>query len=175
LTAVAAHLWQLDISSTDVTGTTVLFLPDQNISDLTGVEYFTNLTDIIIYNNVLTSIAPVASLGSLQNLDCSNNYITAIDTLPPSLRILSCNNNASLSRLPVHLPPMLTQLQCGADSLTSIPALPSGLQTLSCDGNYLDSLPSLPPTLTQLSCQNDQTHYATRTACHSGVSRLSGQ
>lgn len=124
----AMNGYSLNITSTQVTTTQSLTLVFQNIANLFGVQYFT----------------------SLVNLDCSNNSLTSLPTLPTSLSVLYCHNN-SLSSLPT-LPSSLTQLECGYNSLSSLPALPNSLTSLKCHYNYITNLPTLPNSLAVLHC-----------------------
>lgn len=100
-----------------------------NISDLSGIQFFT----------------------SLKNFTCSNNSITSIDSLPDSLVYFMCSQN-QLQSLPP-LPSSLINLNCNLNQITSLPALPPALLYLDCKENNIDSLPSLPPNLRWLYCE----------------------
>ena len=49
-----------------------------NISDLTGLEFATNLTFLWLENNNITDISPVTELTKLARLDFGNNFIADI-------------------------------------------------------------------------------------------------
>lgn len=132
-----------------------------NISDLTGIEYFTNLTEIRCdYNNLSSldlSIFPnmekvnannnnitsvnVSGLTNLEFLNLNNNELTSIDVsgLPNLYTILVTNNQ--ISSLDTENFPDLFRLNCGGNLLTTldISNLPS-LLYLECENNLLESL-----------------------------------
>jgi len=156
LTAAAASLTYLSVAG-------------NNIKDLTGIDGFTNLTDLNCsfnsltvlptlptglislncYNDTLTSL-PTLPTG-LISLNCYNNTLTSLPNLPSGLQYLDCYNN-SLTSLPTVLPSSLRGLDCRSNKLNSLPTLPSTLQKLNCSLNKLTSLPTLPSTLTELYC-----------------------
>ncbi len=123
---------QLDTTCSAVTTATSMSCNAVSIRDLTGIQYFKNLT----------------------YLDCSNDSIYYIPSLPPLLTSLSCDLN-NLVSLPA-LPASLNELECADNQLTSLPALPSGFYELDCDGNQLTSLPPLPIGLFELDCNYNQ-------------------
>ncbi len=131
-----------------ITGT--LDVSNLSISDLSGIEYFTSITILDCSSNNLTYLD--ASLcTNLNNLDCSNNSILNIPSLPPNLYQLLCSYN-QLSVLPV-LPGTLIDLGCDNNSLTTLGASLPNLSYLDCSVNQLNGgLPSLPGTLTTLKC-----------------------
>lgn len=108
-----------------------LYIGGANITDLTGIEGFTNL----------------------ETLSCSNNKLSQLPELPKNLTFLECRNN-QLTKLPT-LPVTLSTLYCSYNSLTELPPLPNALQSLSCDNNNLRKLPSLPSKLTSLFCNQN--------------------
>ena len=99
-------------------------------------------------DNQLTSLPELSP--SLQELYCSDNQLTSLPELPPSLQELYCYGN-QLTSLP-ELPPSLQKLDCSDNQLTSLPELSPCLQNLYCSDNQLTSLPELPPCLHILYC-----------------------
>jgi hypothetical protein len=64
-----------------------------SISDLTGIEAFTSLTDLVCNENQLISIDVSQNLV-LEGLACGNNLITSLDlSLNTSLYVLYCPEN----------------------------------------------------------------------------------
>ncbi|MCW5908764.1 MAG: T9SS type A sorting domain-containing protein [Chitinophagales bacterium] len=167
--------WQLDTTCPAVVGATTINCSNKNIHDLTGIQYFDNLTglnceynqltgmpelpDGLIYlycqHNQLTGL-PTLPIG-LTYLICYSNQLTALPGLPDSLLELNCHTN-QLSALPT-LPAGLIYLYCGGNQLTSLPNLSASLIHLYCDYNQLNSLPNLPGTLFELFCQGNQLTY----------------
>ena len=108
----------------------------QGISDLTGIEAFTNLTDLNCGGNPLTNL-DVTNNTALEYLWCSGNLLTSLDVT---------NNTA------------LTDLRCGGNQLTSLDVTQNtALTDLNCGGNPLTNLDVTQNTdLTDLYCGNSQ-------------------
>lgn len=68
---------------------------DQQITDLTGIEYATNLTSLNLSQNQIRDIRPLAKMKNLRVLKIDNNHITDIQPLTEmkSLRELSLTQN----------------------------------------------------------------------------------
>ena len=49
---------------------------DANISDLTGLEYATNLTYLFLWNNAISDLTPLSDLTNLQFLDLQGNSVS---------------------------------------------------------------------------------------------------
>lgn len=146
--APAFHGDSLDTTSVLVTSATSMNCSGMEIQSLDGIQYF----------------------SSLEQLDCSVNYLTSLPTLPASLTSLQCwkNQLTSLPDLPVHLvslmayrnqltslpvlPPDLTRLVCTNNLLTVLPALPPRMRDFECDSNFIQDLPELPDSLYWLRC-----------------------
>jgi uncharacterized repeat protein (TIGR01451 family) len=142
----------LDTTCSAVLNATTINCSAQSISDLTGIQYFSNLSDLNCSYNPVPSLPALPS--SLLTLDCSTDLLTVLPELPASLIILNCYNN-QLANLPV-LPSSLTYLDCNTNLLTTLPALPLQLDTLACGHNQLTSLPALPNSLVDLVCKENQ-------------------
>ena len=140
---------QLDTTCAIVLSTTNLQINSSGISNLYGIQFFKSLSILNCSNNILTSLPTLPT--TLTQLDFSHNNFSSCPVLPPMLRILNCSNNP-LSSLPHILPDTLQSLACQNNLLTILPTLPTGLQTLGCPNNQLTSLPDLPSTLQTLSC-----------------------
>jgi hypothetical protein len=123
---------QMDITCFGVVSATSLDLSYLNISNLAGIEHFVNLT----------------------TLNCQNNQLDSLPTLPTFLQELQCQSN-QLINLPT-LPTSLKELQCQSNQLTNLPALSNSLELLYCYGNQLTNLPVLPNALLDLKCGNTQ-------------------
>ena len=139
----------LNISHTLVTiGTKTIDATYKNVSNLSGVEYFSSLTHLICQSAPLTTL--LALPDSLQFLNLHNNQLLSLPNLPNSLKIIYCSYG-KLTTLPT-LPDSLTQLACSSNSLSALPALPSSLTFLNCSYNLLSSLPPLPNSVNYLDC-----------------------
>lgn len=74
-----------------------------NVSDLTGINYFTSLQSLNCSNSQLTSLNLTSSLSELRCLSCARNQLTSLDlTALPKLDSLDCSNNR-LTDLKVNL------------------------------------------------------------------------
>ena len=132
-------------SAATLTGT--LNCSSQSIADLTGVEYFINITALDCKFNNLTALPALDSLTSLLYLYCNDNQLTVLPGL---------TNNTALQRLECYinqltaLPDLanntaLAQLWCFWNQLTTLPDLSNNtaLQQLYCYNNQLTTLPDL--------------------------------
>ena len=132
---------------------TSLNIEGKNLTDISGIEYFTNLTELNCDKNQLTEL-PVEKLTQLKYLYCSYNQLTElpVENLT-QLTELSCFDN-QLTALPVENLTQLTTLFCSNNQLTALPVENlTQLTTLSCRNNQLTALPVGNLTLLeQLNC-----------------------
>jgi uncharacterized repeat protein (TIGR01451 family) len=135
---------------------------ESNISDLTGIENFSNLANLNCSYNQLTSLSILNTLLSLTTLTCNNNQLTTLDisslnsltqlrcnnnlitsaflNLNDNLILLDCSNNP-LGNLNVGTLTNLEILLCNSISLSSLDVSNlSTLHTLHCNSNSLTSL-----------------------------------
>jgi|GEM_PF-2015721 hypothetical protein len=84
------NIYQSDLQSMDS-----LEAKDKNISDLTGLEYCTDLSRLVLDNNLINDISPLASLPKLSMLEFENNQVNNISPLASlaNLSLLYCKNN----------------------------------------------------------------------------------
>ena len=150
---------QMDTTNTAVTTLTRIYVENDSIGNLYGVQFFDSLKTLDFGNgqyaitpNYLTGLPKLPS--TLDTLICGYNAMTNLPALPSTLQILKCYNNP-LPNLPA-LPASLIYIDCSQDSLTSLPTLPTSLLTLYCGYNKLTSLPALPSSLVNLTCNANQ-------------------
>lgn len=140
------------LTPAEIAGITSLNLSGQGIRDLTGITFFTALTSLNCSNNALTALPTLPA--SLQMLTCSDNNLTALSALPSSCQGLYCANN-DLTALPM-LPAGLIALDCSYNPLTTPPTLPNGMMILICSGLGSALMPStLPSSLITLECSDN--------------------
>jgi Leucine-rich repeat (LRR) protein len=155
-----------------------LDISDKNISDLTGIESFTDLELLYCDNNQLTSLDLSQNIV-LTNLYCYNNQLTSLDISQNlALRRLSCHINQltsldvtqntalqqiicylnQLTTLDVSQNTVLTDLRCSYNQLTSLDCSQNtALEQLYCFANQLTSLDVTQNTLLErLMCYNNQ-------------------
>src|SRR5690606_20151512 len=125
------------------------------ISDLTGIEYFTNLDNLNCSYNQLTSLGGATALPNLTALYCDNNQFTALDVSGIStLTQLACNNNSITS---LTLNNDLTYLNCSNNPLGTLDVSTlTDLVTLVCNANSLSNLDVINQTNLQiLQCKSN--------------------
>ena len=108
----------------------------QNISSLTGIEAFVNLTELY------------CEINNLSSLDVSQNT---------ALTVLYLNNNGNLNTLDLTQNIALTSLRCGYNSMSNLNLTQNiNLESLQCYNNSLTNLDlSQNTALTYLMCQNN--------------------
>ena len=132
---------------------TSLNIEGKNLTDISGIEYFTNLTSLDCGKNQLTAL-PVENLTNLTSLRCNNNQLKElpVENLT-NLTLLYCSYN-QLTELPVEKLTNLTELSCSYNQLKELPVESlTNLTSLYCDNNQLAALPVENLTLLeQLNC-----------------------
>jgi len=127
--------------------------PVNPINDLTGIEAFENLTNLVCANNQLTNL-DVSQNTNLTHLNCNDNQLNSL-VLNINLTNLSCRNN-QLSSLDVSQNTNLAYLYCIHNMLGNLDVSQNpSLATLICGNNQLSNL-VLNPNLTYLTCDNNQ-------------------
>lgn len=82
-----------EIQITEALNVSFLSIVNSNISDLTGIDFFFNITTLICSNNQLTDLN-VSNLSNLEVLDCVNNQIMLLNTDGLiNLKELYCESN----------------------------------------------------------------------------------
>ena len=119
---------------------TEISVPNRNISNLDGIQFFPNLKTLKCYGNNLTSL-DVSKNTVLDTLYCYNNQLTELDVSQnTALQWLSCYNN-QLTELDVSKNTLLEYLWCSQNNLTSLDVTQNtALKELSCYDNQLTSL-----------------------------------
>ncbi|HUH74491.1 MAG TPA: T9SS type A sorting domain-containing protein [Chitinophagales bacterium] len=134
-----------EIQESEALEVTYLTIPYNNISDLTGIEFFKNLSVLECYSNNLTSL-DVNMLSKLYHLDCADNQLTSLDVSNLSnLTYLYCYDN-QLSNIDVSNLTQLYNLSCGRNQLSNLNVSSLvNLEYLHCDNNKLTTLDAQSP------------------------------
>ena len=106
------------LSSSEISAMTEMNCINRSISDMTGLQYFTELTKLYCSQNNISSLN-VGALTKLTHLDCASNKLTELDVT---------KNTA------------LTFLCCTENQLTSLKLKNSALTCLACYGNKIPVL-----------------------------------
>lgn len=154
------------ITDAEMATITTISAPGCGIKDLTGIEYFTELTKINVGNsdstpeenkNKITTIN-LSTLTKLRTLWCSDNQITALDLSNcPDLRNLQCDNNL-LTELDVTHCHYLNMFSCTNNQLTALDVTQCpDMAVLSCYNNQITELDvTYCLQFEQLYCNNNQ-------------------
>ena len=115
-------------------------LSNRNISDITGIEAFVNITELYCNNNNITSL-DISGNTSLLNLFCYNNQLTTLNVSNnPNLEILQFYNN-QLSAIDVSNNTVLYDLNGNDNLLTSVDFTNNtALTNLNLSNNQLTSV-----------------------------------
>lgn len=126
------------------------------ISDLTGIEAFTSLTQLEVNDNSLTALDLTSNIA-LTWFTCTNNQLTSLNlTGLSSLGVFNCNNN-QLTNLDVSTNTALTYMECSDNQLTTLDVSNNALlDYMICANNQLTILDvSNNPALVTLNCVNN--------------------
>ena len=111
-----------------------------NVVEMPEIKYFTSLTYLDCYDNLLTSL-DVSNNAALTYLDCGRNGLSSLDlSNNTALTYLNCYDN-QLTSLDLSNNTALESLNCGENLLTSLDVSNNAALTdLSCRSNQLTSL-----------------------------------
>ncbi len=94
-----------------------LDLANSNISDLSGIEIFTNIATLNVQGNSLTSLN-ITSNTALKWLNCYDNMLTTLNTTGLTLlETINCKGNSISPTIDVSSSPNLTHLYCYSNQL----------------------------------------------------------
>jgi hypothetical protein len=131
----------LKISNPSVTGFKgMIDASNRTISSLSGIEYFTSLTQLSCNSNALTSL-DLSKNTALLNLTCSSNLLTGLDLSKNLvLKFFTCDLN-QLASLDLSKNTALEYLDCSNNKLTSLNLSKNiALISLFCYANLLTSI-----------------------------------
>ncbi|MBQ8569732.1 MAG: hypothetical protein IJ446_10995 [Oscillospiraceae bacterium] len=130
------------------------------IADLKGIEYFTEITDLVCYGNKLTGL-DLTGNTKLVKLNCHDNELTSLDIYKcTSLTEVYCNDNM-IKSLDFSFNPQIQFIQCCDNQLVALNVTGcTALKTLNCDNNYIETLDlSDNAKLFNLHCKNNSLAY----------------
>ena len=119
---------------------TEISVPNKNISNLYGIQFFPNLVKLDCDQNNLSSL-DVSQNPALKYLYCEQNNLSSLDVSSNSaLKYLHCTKN-NLSSLDVSQNLALEYLLCAQNKLTSLDVSKNeALKLLNCKNNQLTNL-----------------------------------
>lgn len=104
------------LSKAERDAVTKISITNTNCTDLTGIAYFANLTELNCYHNKLTTL-DVSKNAELRILKCYNNGMEKLNLGDIThLTVLQCEDN-NLTELDVSKNPYLEELQCRENKL----------------------------------------------------------
>ena len=107
------------LSKLEIINATSIDVTSQEIADLKGIEYFSELASLICPNNSLTSI-DLSKNTKLKTLRCNNNKLTSLDiSKNTKLATFFCDSN-KLTALDLSKNPALARVHCQKNYLTNI-------------------------------------------------------
>ena len=126
------------VTTSNISSVTHLWVNNESISDLTGIEGFSSLELLSAGDNNLTSIDLSNNLF-LEVLEIDNNNLSSLDFFGQDLVRLNCNNNQITS---LFLDSMsLTNIHIGGNPIASFDAtLHPNLETLEIYASDIDSI-----------------------------------
>ena len=146
-----------NVLTSNISGIPNLDITNRGITDLTGIEDFSALTNFDCSGNLLINI-DVRLLSNLQILWCYKNQITNLNVDQNiSLTALRCENNR-LTSLNLFNNINLVDLACEQNQITAIDVSNNiGLNRFQCGNNLLNTLDvSVNTNLSYLSCEQNQ-------------------
>lgn len=144
------------VLTSDISSRTSLFVPNKNISDLTGIEDFTSLTSLTCHSNQLTTL-DLTNNTALTYLQCFNNLLTSVDvTQNTALTFLNFNFN-QLTTIDISNNTLITNLGLANNQLNSLDITNNtALFYVQCQGNQIPDLDlSQNTALSNLVCGNN--------------------
>ena len=145
------------ITATGLAGVTSINVNEKSIADLKGIEYFTALNELNCSNNKLTAL-DLSANTALETLHCNNNHLTALDmSANTALRNLNCYSN-QLTALDVSKNEALVLLNCSNNALSALDVKANtALSALYCYDNQLTALDvSKNMALEEMSCYDNK-------------------
>lgn len=128
------------VLTANINGVTNLTVVNKNISDLTGIEGFSNLNNLTCMVNPIT-ILDLSQNIALTNLNCQSNQLTTLNVSQNfSLSVINCSDN-QLVTIDVSQNLSLTSLNCRYNQITDLDVTQnSALTVLQCSENMLSCL-----------------------------------
>ena len=120
---------------------------NKSLTDITGINYFINITSLDVSNNNLKNFPNIDALTKLEQFTCNNNQLTTLPELNNfnNLKYINCKNNKITSLPTLNNLTRLEQLLLSNNQLTTLPEIytPSLIISLEADHNQLVSIPDL--------------------------------
>ena len=133
-----------DITAGDVSDLTRVSANSSQISDLSGIENLTALTELFLASNQITNISALTGLTEISSLDLWSNQITDISSLANLTRLtsLSIHTNQITDISALQNLTLLDRLLIGANQISDISVVSglTALQTLGINSTLVTDL-----------------------------------
>ncbi|MGB0897334.1 MAG: T9SS type A sorting domain-containing protein [Flavobacteriaceae bacterium] len=157
------------VLTSDVSNLTNLSVPSYNISDLTGIEDFVNLTDLAAFNNNISSI-DLSNNTQLRVLYIDTNNLTAIDlTNNTQLQTVWLGYN-NITAIDITNLTNLYTFKIEHNDLTSLDLSNKTINLVECDNNLITNLNVTNSGISELICYNNR--FTTLDISNTGVGIL---
>jgi hypothetical protein len=140
------------LDESKIEGRLQLKLNNKEIKNLDGLQYFQQVWNLDIYNNIIEELKDLPP--NLTHLNCSMNEIKELKDLPPKLGYLNCSQN-KLETIN-NLPNNLKHLVCSNNLIKKIINLPDNLESLNFSDNSVTTFPVLPLSLQSINYYNNK-------------------
>ena len=145
------------LSKAEIKAVQELYIFDEDIANLKGIEYFTNLRELYCHENKIKKL-DLSALTKLEVLNCSDNKLKTLDVSNmPFLEKLYCSSNL-LTKLDISSNKELKRLICYSNEITALDITKNTkLELLDCEDNALTSLNvTKAPELRALICYENE-------------------
>ena len=140
------EVWEIDkdgdnyLSIDEIQAATYLELDNEKITDLTGIEYFTNLENLDCAENQITDL-DISKNTKLTSLYCKSNNLKKLDlTNNTALKFLDCSYN-QLENVNFSVNQELESLYCSGNKIKTLDlSNNTNLQRLGCSSNEVRNL-----------------------------------
>jgi Leucine-rich repeat (LRR) protein/GTPase SAR1 family protein len=121
-----------------------LVINDNQISNLSPIAHLTNLQILHCYSNQIADLTPIEHLTNLQILNCSYNQIADLSPIAnlSNLQQLYCSSNQTSDLSPIASLTNLQQLHCYRNQIADLAPIEhlTNLQQLYCSSNQIADL-----------------------------------
>lgn len=125
---------------------------NKNIQTLDGIKYFKKISYVDCSNNNISNVDTMPL--SVTELNCSYNNITSIDNVSSKIYSLDCSHN--YIAIINNLFNLRGNFNCSYNNITSISGSSHNLGTFNCSHNQITSLPIIDSNVTNLNCSYNQ-------------------
>ncbi len=167
ISAAAISGNQLDTTNSTVTSLQNLTINYNTVTDITGIQYFDSLKNLIVNSSLINIPALPPALRTFEVADAGSSINTALPTNLQALKI----HGGTLSALPAFPTTLLRLVLENLHSLSVVPVLPNSLLHIEVKHmNVFSNFPAIPPNVKYIDFS--YTDYTSTTAFGSSLDTL---